>query len=1141
MQPRGILGRALALALVFCCLDARSADDAETRLLRQPSVSRDRLAFVYAGDIWVSDRDGQHPIRITTHPATEFAPHFSPDGNWIAFSAAYDNNIDVYVVSANGGQPRRLTWHPAADLVTGWSPDSRRVLFSSDREVSNSRSGQLFEVPLEGGYERKIMKAVAVEAAWSADGKRLAYRPYTLAYVGISGWRQHRGGDTPPLWIIDPSSGALEKIPHVNASDKDPMWIGDDVAFISDRNDGAANLFLYDSHTHAVRQLTHETPWDVRNAGAYEHTIVYEAGGQLKSLDVNSGQIQPIAIHLALQAVQARPQWKDANKNITATSLSTTGKRVLITARGDVFSVPVKDGSVRNLTATSGVRESDALWSSDGQRIAYISDEGGTQALMVRDAVGLEKPVRHALSRASDKPAYFTLLNWVPDGRHVLFQDNHLHLFALELKTDALTLIDTSKRRLNFKTTVSPDGQWVAYTVVGDNYLERVKLFNFANGRSAELADRFIQTDDPVFGGSDLLYFTASIDAGPSRSGLDMSTQERPLRKAIYAAVLAADGRSPLLPKSGDEEVPGRGKDGPHADETPGAAPTAGKGSNRADAFDKTHSADEDSRHGTDADTAVPANRGVPSVKPTRIDLAGLSQRFVPIPVAERNYESLVVAADGNLFYLSRKQPGSSQEPPTPGPPNRPAADADLYRYNFEDRSEKQLKSGLVEISASADRKKLLLVLGENHLEVADANEKLDSKPVDLAGLRMLVDPRQEWQQIFDEVWRMEQAYFYDPNMHGLDWRAVRARYEPLLKYVQRREDLNELLVEMIGELQVGHNRVGGGDIHQERPAGIGLLGADFKVEQGHYRIQKIYHGDRWNPFLVSPLTAAGVNVAEGDYILGINGQPLDTSVNIFSLLENTVDKQVSLTVSHEGATGPSRTVTVIPTGSETGLRQWDWVAQNQEYVERKSGGKIAYVYLPDTGDNGFAFFNRMFFAQVDHDGLIVDDRRNGGGQAANYILEVLSRRYLSGWKDRDGLVFNTPAGGIYGPKAMLIDQDAGSGGDYLPYNFRYLNLGKLIGTRTWGGLIGISANPQLIDGGFVTVPYFRVYTPSGEWRVENEGVAPDIPVELDPAAVNAGADPQLDAAIANVLEQLKTANTVPLKAAPPYPTQLGK
>ena len=680
-----------------------------------------------------------------------------------------------------------------------------------------------------------------------------------------------------------------------------------------------------------------------------------------------------------------------------------------------------------------------------------------------------------------------------------------------------MTLVDTSKRRLGFKVSVSPDSQWLAYTTAGENYLTRVRLYNFASGQSAELADSLIQTDDPAFGGSDLLYFTASIDAGPSRSQLDMSTQERPLRKAIYAAVLSADGRSPLAPKSGDEELPPRYHPlNEHKEEPakPGQPP-------------RSPSPEE----------ARPAAGS--SAKPTRIDFAHLSERFVPIPVPERNYDDLVAASDGALFYLAHKQPGSSREPPTPPTPR--GADAELFRFNFEERTEKQLRTGLLDISPSADRKKLLLALGDNKFEVADATEKLDTKPLELAGLRMLVDPRQEWHQIFDEVWRMEQAYFYDPNMHGLDWRAVRAHYEPLLAYVQRREDLNDLLVEMIGEMQVSHNRVSGGDVHQERTAAVGLLGADFQVEKGLYRIQKLYHGDRWNPYLVSPLTATGVNVAAGDYILAINGHPLDATVNIFSLLENTVDKQVALTVSRDGNADSSSTVTVIPIASEVGLRQWDWVVRNQEYVDRKSGGKVAYVYLPDTFDNGFTFFNRLFFAQTDRPAVIIDDRRNGGGQAANYVLEVLGRKYLSGWKDRDGLVFNTPAGAIYGPKVMLIDQDAGSGGDYMPYSFRALGLGKLIGTRTWGGLIGISANPPLIDGGFLTVPFFRMFTPSDEWHVENEGVTPDQEVELDPVAVNAGSDTQLDAAIATVLEQLKSAPPIPLKNAPPYPTVVGK
>jgi tricorn protease len=1106
--------------LLSPCVISQAADP-ETRLLRQPAVSRDHLAFIYGGDLWVSDRDGSHPVQLTSNPAAEFAPHFSPDGQWIAFSANYDNNTDVYIIPVQGGQARRLTWHPAADIVTGWSPDGKRVLFVSNREVANSRSGQFYEVSVNGGYEQKVMQAVAVEGSWSLDGKRLAYRPYIMAYAGSSGWRQHRGGDTPPIWVIDPSGKTLEKIPHVNASDFNPLWIGGNIAFISDRNEGSANLFLYDSSSREVHQLTHESPWDVRSAGAYGDTIVYEAGGLLKSLDLGTGRIQPLPIRLSVQSNQARPQWKDAGKNITSARLSPTAKRVLITARGDVFSVPVKDGSVRNLTATSGVREADALWSKDGQRVAYLSDEGGAQSLLLRDAAGLEKPTRHPLGTMG----YFTLLGWSPDDKRIVFQDNHLRLYAIDLTSDAVTLIDTGPRRGNFNPAFSPDGQWIAYTIEGANYFTRVRLHHFSDAQSTDLADRFIQTDNPVFGGAGLLYFTASIDAGPSRASLDMSTQERPLRKAIFAAVLAADGKSPLAPKSGDEDPKGAkdtedGDKDKDADE--GGTDLAGKNGKGKTGKGK---------HGgkSDKDEKAP--------QPTRVDWQGLPDRFVPIPVAERHYDNLIAAADGALFYLARSQPGATAEPPGPGAD----ADGELFRYSFEDRAEKSVRSHLVDVSASPDRKKLLLTLAEGKLEVADAKEKPESKPVDLTGLRMLVDPRQEWHQIFDEVWRMEQQYFYDPNMHGLDWRAVRARYEPLLDHVQRREDLNDLLIEMIGELQVGHNRIGGGDVDNERPEAIGLLGADFKIDNGQYRIARIYRGDRWNPFLVGPLAAAGVDAAEGDAILAVNGHALDGSVNIFALLAGTVDKQVSITLSRDGTAKSARTVVVIPIAAETGLRQWEWVQHNRDTVDRRSGGRIAYVYLPDTADGGFTFFNRMFFAESDKDALIVDDRRNSGGQAANYVLEMLSRKYLSGWKDRDGLIFNTPAAAIYGPKVMLIDQDAGSGGDYFPYGFRYLGLGRLIGSRTWGGLIGISANPPLIDGGRLTVPFFRMFTPEGQWRVENEGVAPDLDVPLDPIAVNEGRDPQLDAAIAEVLEELKTARPVPLKQAPPMPTKVGQ
>ena len=1085
-----LLATAMALTLVQGATIA--AENEQTLLLRQPAVSRDHLAFVYAGDVWLSDRNGQNPERLTAHPASEFAPKFSPDGKWLAFSASYDNNTDVYVMPVSGGEAKRLTWHPGIDTVNGWSSDGKRVLFASSREVANNRSNQLFEVSLDGGYEQKVMEAVAFEGSWSADGKRLAYRPYRQAYSGPSGWRQHRGGTTPPIWIIDPASNSVEKLPHENATDSNPLWSGSNVVFISDRNDGAANLFLYQTTDKSLRQLTKETVWDIRNAAVHGTSVVYEVGGQLKELDTSTGNARTLPISLSAQVAQVRPQWKDASKTITSAQLSSTGKRVVVSARGEVFTVPVKDGSTRNLTETSWVREKDALWSPDGKRVAYISDVGMQHALVLRDQAGLEK----TRSLPLGKSGYFNLLAWSPDNKTIVYQDNHLNLYAINLDKGNSKRIDSSLRRNGFTVSFSADSRWLAYTVAEANYFSQIRLHDFTTGKNVTLTDGMSHADSPVFAASDYLYFTASINSGPTQVGLDMSTQERPLRAGLYVAVLAADGKSPLLPKLGDEE---------------GKAAEEEKGKDKDDKAEK--------------------------IKPVRIDVEGLNQRIVALPVAERNYDSLVVANDGALFYLERTQPGASNEPPQVERENN----AELYRFDFKERESKSLKKGLAGLGISADGKKLLLQYAKGKLEVADANDKLEAKAVDVSGLRALINPREEWQHIFDETWWMEKEFFYDPNLHGINWQAIYDRYQPLLKHVQRREDLNELLVEMIGELQVGHNRIGGGDVHQEAPASVGLLGADFAIENGRYRIKTLYSGDRWNPFLKAPLATPGLGVKAGDYILAINGKPLDSKQNIFALLENTVGKQVALSLSSEPAGKAARTIMVEPVANEADLRQWQWIERNRQYVEQKTNGKVAYVYLPNTAAGGFQYFNRMFFAQVDKQAVILDERRNGGGQAANYITDVLSRQYLAGWKDRDGLIFETPGGAIYGPKVMLIDQDAGSGGDFLPYSFKRLGLGSLIGKRTWGGLIGISANPNLIDGGFLVVPFFRFFTPEGEWRVENEGVAPDIEVELEPDLVNRGKDSQLDRAIEEAMKGLQSWRPIQRNVAPPMPTELGK
>ena len=1104
---------ALGMLLLSLTLQAFAAEDPGTLLLRQPSLSREHLAFVYGGDIWVAGRAGEHPERLTVHASAD-APHFSPDGQWIAYSATYAGNTDVYVIPTAGGQPKRLTFHPARDEVDGWSPDGSRILFASPRAVANNRSNQLYEIPLTGGFEHRIMEAVAWEASWSGDGTRLAYRPYRTAYEGPSGWRRYRGGTTTPIWILNPKSGVWEEVPHANATDRAPVWAGDEVIFISDRSEGAANLFAYDTRSKQLRQITHETVWDVRNVTVAGRTAVYEAGGRLKQLDLDSGSVTPLTITLATEASQLRAQWKDASKTITSAYLSPTGKRALVTARGDVFTVPVKDGSIRNLTRTPGVREADALWSADGTRIAYLTDLGMQHAIVVRDQAGLEKPHVYPLP----KPSYYHLLAWSPDGATLIYQDNHLHLYSFALQKAASTLIDRSLDRAGFEANFSPDSRWLAYTVQGANHFTRIRLHDFGSGQNADVTDGLSDADSPVFASGGYLYFTASINSGPSQVGLDLSTQERSLRRGLYVAVLAADGRSPLLPKAGDEDSK------PEADDKAGCKPP-GKGEAKG----------EKDAKGDKAAKADAQEEKKP--QPMKVDLAGLGSRIAGFPVAERRYESLAVACDGALFYVERRQPGVTAEPPDAEPGN----DGELYRFDFTERKAKSLKQGIQDFSMSADGKKLLLQYAKGKLEIADANDKLDAKPIDLSQLGMYVDPAAEWAQIFDEAWWMEKEFFYDPNMHGLDWNAVYARYKPLLRFVQRREDLTDLLVEMIGEMQVGHNRTGGGDVPAEAPTKTGLLGADFAVENGHYRIRKIFHGDRWNPFLRAPLAAPGLKVSEGDYLLAVNGRPLDASDNLYSFFEQTVDRQVTLSVGPDASGAGAHNIVVEPIGDEAPLRQWQWIEHNREYVEQKTAGKVAYVYLPNTAGDGFQYFNRMFFAQIDKPALIVDERKNSGGQAANYIIEILSRPYLASWKDRDAQIFSTPGGAIYGPKVMLADQDAGSGGDFLPWAFKHQKLGTLIGTRTWGGLIGIAANPPLIDGGQLSVPFFRFFTPEGEWRVENEGVAPDIEVTLDPAAVNRGEDPQLDAAISTALAKLKDFKPIELKQAPPYPTTLGK
>ncbi|MFT3723315.1 MAG: PDZ domain-containing protein [Hyphomonadaceae bacterium] len=1082
-MKQSILTAAGLAAALICSGNA----EGQTLLLRDPALSASQIAFVYAGDIWVADRNGANPRQLTSDPAEESNPVFSPDGAMIAFSASYNDNKDVYVVPVTGGPPKRLTWHPGDDNVLDWSPDGSAVYFSSAAELNRGRSGQLYRVSVKGGLPVKQMETRVYRGRFNATGSVFAYNQISPAYDGLYsgffGWRGYRGGRTPSIAIMDMKTQAVSKVPGAGVNDLEPMWVGDQIYFLSDRENGVLNLFHYNPSTAAVTKVTDEPVWDVRAAYAFGREIIFETGGRLKKVDTTNNAVSDLPISIHPDLPQTRPQMKDASTGIQSFDPSPTGKRIAITARGEVFSVPTEEGSTRNITMTDGAREYTALWSPDGSRIAYVDASKAAQELVIRDQTGLGTEKRFALGDAFNQ-----LLDWGGDGARIIYTNQRLELRAIDPASGERTLIATNSSLARFDVDMSPDGRWLAYTEGRPNFYNALRLYDFTTKRSYPVLDDLADVTSPSFSkDGKYLFFAASTNSGPTQAGLDMSAMERPYRAGLYVAVLSADGESPLKAKSGDEPLAG-------------------------------------------AQPAKPA--------PSRIDIDGLNRRIEALPIAERNYSNLLATQAGDLLFIRRPQAGASNGPL----PGAEAAEAELMRFNFTTKKEEQVAQAVMAARLSADGKRVVAQTPVG-LVWMDAKSSAAAKPVNVSDMKVMIDPRREWRQIFDEAWLMEKAYFYDPKMHGIDWQAIYDRYSPFVAYVGRREDLNTLLREMLGEMHVGHQFVYGGDAYKATGANIGLLGADLALENGRTRIKRIYTGETWNPFIRGPLAAPGLNIREGDYILSVNGRDVGAGDNIWERLQGTASKETVLRVASTPDGRDARTVTVTPAASEADLRLAAWAEDNRRKVAEATNGRVGYVYVPNTQQSGFASFNRMFYAQVDKDAIIIDDRSNDGGSAANYITDVLSQSYLSGWKSFTGNTFNTPGGALFGPKVMLIDQDAQSGGDFLAYAFKQRAVGPLIGTRTWGGLIAVSINPTLIDGGMSTVPYLRFFDASGNWSVEGQGVAPDIQVELDPGATNAGRDTQLEAAIGEIRRLLSTnppARTS-TPAPPPYPTRLGQ
>ncbi|MCA1780166.1 MAG: PDZ domain-containing protein [Xanthomonadaceae bacterium] len=1086
----------LATLLLWCLAGLVVADP--THLLRQPTVSADHVAFVYAGDLWVSDRDGANPRRLTTSPAEENNPYFSPDGQKIAFAADYEGNTDVYVIDVDGGNPTRLTWHPGNDTPVGWSANGDAVAFASRRETDHGRSAQLYHVSLAGGAPVKQMEARFFRGQWDRDGERLVYIDHGPAYNGLyggsAGWRGYRGGTSPSIRILHPASGEVQALPGERVNDLNPLWFNDYVLFLSDRDDKIFNLFLFDPATEELVRLTDQDTWDIRWAALRGNHVVFEAGGRLHEFDIGTQTERTLNIALNPDLPQRRPGWKDVRGQIQNVGLSPQGKRAVVTARGEVFTVPVEHGSTRNLTVSDSVREYTALWSPAGDQIAWIVESLDGQTLVIGHQSGLGETREFELGED-----FYSLKAWDAKQGRIVLEDNRMRLHVIELASGEVAELDRSPRQGGFDLAFSPDGRYLAYTLRRPNYLRDLRIHDFETGRVLTVSDGMADTASPAFSPDGAhLYFAASTNAGPTRFGLDMTSQERPFRAGLYALVLQADGESPLAPRTGDEEV--------------------------EDESEQDKQADNDDEKDQKPEAVA-------------IDFDGLSDRKVALPVALGNYGDLHVAHDGALFFMHRVQPGATREQPG----DSAARNNELKRFDFEKREAMAVLTGLNGYQMAGGRRHLLIQRDSGALAVAEAGDSLKPENLDLSDLRMYIDPISEWAQIFDEGWRFQREFFYASNLHGLDWDAVYAQYKPLLDHVGRREDLNELMVQMIAELHAGHNRVGGGDIHRESGPGVGLLGANFEIDNNRWRIRRVYSGETWTPFAHGPLTRPGSEAQAGEYVLAVNGRDLTGEDNLFKHLHNTVDEQITLTIGPHGDGRDAREVLVEPIGNEGALRLWAWIEDNRQAVDEATDGRVGYIYLPNTAGPGYTFFNRMFYAQLDRQAVIIDERANGGGQAANYIVEVLSRPHLSNWVYRDGMMATTPMGALHGPKLMMIDQDAGSGGDYLPYAFRELGIGPLLGTRTWGGLIGIFKNPPLIDGGVMTVPHFRFVDTDNNWTIENEGVAPDIRVELDPVATNQGRDTQLEAAIAEILEMLESYSDEIERQPPPLPAELGQ
>jgi tricorn protease len=1077
----------------------------DTRLLTEPAISADRIAFIYAGDLWTCGLDGGNVRRLTSDPGFESSPAFSPDGKWIAFSAQYEGNTDVYLVSADGGVPKRLTWHPGNDVVQGFTPDGKSVVFTSPRAVYTGRYTQLFSVPVEGGPEQQLAIPNANRAVFSADGRRIAYNPGSPQFLQ---WKRYRGGAVSQVWLYDVASHAIEKVPQpaTRANDAGPMWIGETVYFRSDR-EGEFNLYSWDAKSKAIKRVTNHSDFPVANASAGGGRIVYEQAGYLHLFDPATGTSKKLTIGVAADLPETRPHFVKETKTrhyIRDFSLSPTAVRVAVNFRGEIVTVPAEKGDVRNLTNTTGVHERSPIWSPDGRSIAYFSDESGDYQLFIESQDGKGEPRKFKPSGAG----FYEAPAWSPDSKKIAYVDNAHALYWIDVATGASKKVGGDYFYGPSKTlraAWSPDSKWIAYAVNNHALIQTVYAYSLDQERSFAVTDGLSDASQPVFDRSGkYLFFFSSTNAGPVNNWFTLENVDLHSTQSIYLAVLRKDLPSPLVKESDEEKQ-------------------AAEASKKSDSDGEKKEEKKDEPGKTDAKSDEKP-KAPPKVEPVRIDFEGLNQRILDLPVPTAELSDLQPGDGGQIFFLRTADEKKA-----------------LQRFDLKDRKTETLLPDVEGYAISADAKKVLYKTKESWAIASTSGKKIDTseaKTVKMDAIEVKVDPRAEWPEMFEDAWRINRDYFYDPGMHGLDWKAIHDKYAQFLPHLTVRQDLNRVIRAMLSELSVGHSYITNpGDLPEPKSVPGGLLGADYTVENGRYRFAKVYGGLNWTPELRSPLTEPGVNVKAGEYLLAVGGKDVKPPANLYSFFENTSGKLIEITVGPSPDGKGSRTVSVVPLATELALRNRDWVEGNIRKVDAATGGRVAYVYVPNTANLGYTYFTRYFYPQAYKEAVILDERYNGGGSVADYYIDVLQKKLISYWSFRYGSDMKTPSGSIQGPKVMIADENAGSGGDLLPWMFRKFQVGPIVGKRTWGGLVGILGFPELMDGGAITAPNIAFWDPDKGWTVENEGVPPDVEVEQTPADVIAGRDPQLERAIAIVMGELKK-NPPSSPRHPAYPAK---